>query len=147
MIKTIITMVLLLLSKTSFAQTQAKVLVVDIRGVGCRGGSGLCSVMPENSKENNSKIIVIPESFNTISLIIDASQLTLEEQQNYLGKEYSILNSNDKLLFTQEGDYVFDKKSLIYLGLDTNNTTLKKGSYPCVINKNRIQVKMTLVEN
>ncbi|RXR20948.1 hypothetical protein EQG63_03145 [Flavobacterium amnicola] len=146
MIKIMMSIALLLLSEASFAQTQAKILPVDIRGVSCQGGSGLCSAMSNFNKENTNSIYVVKESLNTIFLVIDASQLTIEEQKNCFGKEYSKMISNNALQFTQDGDFVFDEKTLLYLGLDPKYTSIKKGSYTCEISKDKIQVKMTLWE-
>jgi hypothetical protein len=153
MIKIMITIVYLLLSVTSFAQSESKnylvseILQVDIRGVGCHGGSGLCSVVPKNGKENTYNLFIAKESFNSILLIIDASKLNAEEQSNYFGKDFSKITSGDNLLFTQDVDFVFDEKSLISLGLESKYNTIKKGSYPCEMIKNTVQVKMNLSEN
>jgi len=147
MIKTITTIVFLLLSVTSFAQTQTKILTVDIRGVGCHGGSGLCSIMSENNKENSNSIVITKQSFNTIFLIIDVKKLSIEEQNNCFGKEYAKISSSDILQFTQDGDFVFNEKILISLGIESKYNTIKKGSYPYTINKDIIHVKMALMEN
>ncbi|MBP9849686.1 MAG: hypothetical protein KBC58_09645 [Flavobacterium sp.] len=153
MIKLMITMVFVLLSMPSFAQNETKnylaseVLQADIRGVGCHGGSGLCAISSEFNKANTDTIMIMKESLNTIFLVINASKLSIEEQINYLGKEYVKITSNDQLLFIQDGDFVFDEKTLISLGIASKYTTLKKGSYPGVINKDKIQIRMTLVEN
>lgn len=146
MIKIMMSIVLLLLSEAFFAQTQSNVSKVDIRGVGCHGGSGLCSAMSNFNKENANSIYVVKESSNTIVLVIDASQLTIEEQNNCFGNEVAKMISNNALLFNQDGDFAFDEKTLVYLGFEPKYTTIKKGSYPCEINKDKIQVKMTLWE-
>lgn len=152
MIKLMITMVSVLLSVTSFAQSETKnilvseILLADIRGVGCHGGSGLCSVVSENSKENTTAVVT-KQSLNTILLIIDANKLTIEEQANCFGKEYSKMTTDDTLLFAQAADFVFDAKTLISLGLESKYTTIKKGNYPCAISQDKIQVKMTLWEH
>ena len=155
MIKTVITIVVLLLSVISFAQNETKNypvfenLQVDIRGVGCHGGSGLCSIMETNKNnklDSASAITVIRQSENTIQLVIDNNNLSIEEKENYFRKEHSKSSTKENHFFTQDEDFVFDEKSLLYLGIDSKYNTIKKGNYSCEIINDKIQVKMTLFE-
>jgi hypothetical protein len=62
------------------------------------------------------------------SMIIEivTTKLTIEEQIQFFGKEYSKLNAKEELLFIQDSDFIFDFNTLLYFELDTRCRLLKK---------------------
>jgi hypothetical protein len=80
------------------------------------------------------------------SMIIEivTTKLTIEEQIQFFGKEYSKLNPKEELLFIQDSDFIFDFNTLLYFELDTRFSLLKKGFYPLEIVNDTVQVHITL---
>ena len=135
-----------LMSLVSTAQTTIKKLQIDIRGRDCIGGSGLCYVSSATSKTKaNMSNFTIKKQTN-ISMIIEivTTKLTIEEQIQFFGKEYSKLIPKEELLFIQDSDFIFDFNTLLYFELDTRYSLLKKGSYPLEIVNDTVQVHITL---
>ena len=142
MTRTIFLSSFLLLSVISSAQTQ---IALDIRGIGCNGGSGLCN--PDRTLSNKSTMNMYTTTkidFNKMSFEIEPKNLTVEDQVRFLGKEYRNLKPDETVLFLQENDFVFDIDTLIYLDLDVAYRLLKRGSYPVTIEKDKVKVTFTL---
>lgn len=80
------------------------------------------------------------------SMIIEivTTKLTIEEQIEFFGKEYSKLNPKEELLFIQDNDLIFDFNTLLYFELDTKYRLLKKGFYPLEIVNDTVQVHIML---
>ena len=143
MTKIIILISSLLLSILSFAQT--KTIQVDIRGVNCHGGSGLCSIEPSTSKNSNMITYNTTKiAFNKMTFEIEPNNLTIEEQKTMFGKEYSKLTAADELMFMQDQDFIFDIDTLLYLDLDPAYRLLKRGTYPITVTKDKVHVTFTL---
>ena len=62
----------------------------------------------------------------------------------FFGKEYSKINTTEKLRFMQKHDYEFKLDLLLHLGLDIRYKNLKKGEYPLLIVKDKVRVLLTL---
>jgi hypothetical protein len=139
----LITTSLILYCSSAIAQT--KPLDMDIRGRGCNGGSGLCSTTITGSKQSNMKNFNITKLTSKSMVIeIEASKLTIEEQNIFFGKSYAQVLADEQLLFIQEQDFVFDINTLLYLELDPAYRVLKRGSYPIEIVNDTILVSVTL---
>jgi hypothetical protein len=80
------------------------------------------------------------------SIIIEivTTKLTIEEQIQFFGKEYSKLNLKEEFLFIQDNDFIFDFNTLLYFELDTRFSLLKKGFYPLEIVNDTVQVHIKL---
>lgn len=142
MVRTLLYTSLLLASAIGSAQTQ---IALDIRGIGCSGGSGLCN--PDRTLSNKSTMNIYTTTkidFNKMSFEIDPKNLTAEDQVRFLGKDYRNLKPDETVVFLQENDFVFDIDTLIYLDLDVAYRLLKRGSYPVTIEKDKVKVTFTL---
>jgi hypothetical protein len=143
--KIIILIAVTLILHCSLAFAQTKSLDMDIRGRGCNGGSGLCSIGGIGSKQTNMKNFNITKlSSKSMVIEIEASKLTLEEQNIFFGKSYAQVLADEQLLFIQEQDFVFDINTLLYLELDPAYRVLKRGTYPIEIVNDTILVSVTL---
>lgn len=137
--------VTVLLPVLSFAQTEAKVLELDIRGRSCIGGLGICSEpSSETNKTTMKNFNVAKQSFNSLLIQIEISKLTAEEQKLFFGKEYAKITPNETLEFIQDEDFKFEINTLLYLEMDTRYSILKKGKYPVQISKDTVKVALTL---
>ncbi|KGO96242.1 hypothetical protein [Flavobacterium enshiense] len=139
--------VTVLLPVLSFAQTEAKVIELDIRGRSCVGGLGICSAMSsETNKTSMKNFNVTKQSFNSLLIQIEISKLTAEEQKLFFGKEYAKITPNETLEFIQDEDFKFDMNALLYLEMDPRYPILRKGKYPVQISKDSVKVTLTLSE-
>jgi hypothetical protein len=141
MIKFIISMAFLLLSAISFAQTEAKILYSDIRGRSCSGGLGICS----SSAENFKNFTLISQDNKTIVLEIDIKTLNQEEQMLLFNTDLYKNQSEEKLFFTQNTDFVFNATQIKNLGLNASNNILKKGTYESKKIGQKVQIILNLV--
>lgn len=145
MIRIIITVTAFLVSLLAFSQTAGKAIQIDIRGRSCIGGSGLCSTNTTSNKINTMKLYnTIKVSPTEIIFEIDNNILSAEDQKMFYGKEYSKVGTDEKLMFIQEEDFLFDIMTLIYLDLDINYPLIKRGTYPIKIVDNKVQVQIAL---
>lgn len=136
-----------LISAFSLAQGGGKDLGADIRGIGCNGGSGLCTAAKTTNKSSAmKKFTVYKVSTTTMIIEIDPSNLSITEQKSFFGKEYSSITSNEELVFIQEMDFVFDLDTSLYLEMDPGYRLLKRGSYPISIVNDKIRVTLPLAE-
>lgn len=147
MIKIIITITTLLLSMLSFSQTEEKNLQADIRGRDCHGGSGLCSIMPiETRVASHSYIKVSKLSIDTILLELNLIDLSVDEQVTHFGMKVTEISSSKAFEFIQDYDFVLDKKALLNLDIDSKYCLLKKGKYPIEISNNTVSIILKLSE-
>lgn len=139
----IITTSLILYCSSAIGQT--KPTGIDIRGRDCNGGSGICSTSTTSGKMTSMKIFNITK-LNSKSMIIEieASKLTIEEQNVFFGKTYAEVLADEQLLFIQEQDFIFDINTLLYLELDPAYRLLKRGTYPIEIVNDTVIVTITL---
>lgn len=146
MIKIVTTIATLLCSMISSAQITGKGLQLDIRGRDCAGGGGLCSVNSiEIANKNDMKNYNIVKQTPTSLLIeIETSKLSIEDQKFMFGKEFAQITSDEKLVFIQDQDYIFNIDTMIYLELDMSFRMIKRGSYPLQIIKDKVQVTIDL---
>lgn len=136
-----------LLPVLSFAQTETASIELDIRGRSCIGGLGICtSTSPEFYKTSMKNFNVSKKSFNTMLLQIEIAKLSIEEQKLFFGKEYAKIAPNEILEFIQDEDFIFEKDTLLYLGIDIKYNVLKKGNYPIEFTKDKVAVTLTLSE-
>lgn len=143
--KIVILIVTSLILYCSAAIAQTKSLDMDIRGRGCNGGSGLCSIGTIGSKQSNMKNFNITKLTSKSMVIeVEVTKLTLEEQNIFFGKSYAQVLADEQLLFIQEQDFVFDINTLLYLELDPAYRVLKRGSYPIEIVNDTILVSVVL---
>jgi hypothetical protein len=141
-----------LLPLLSVAQTEAKIIEADIRGRGCLGGLGLCTIQaPQETisgKTNTTpKTSIKLVSPNVFFLEIDKKQLSESEQKSIAGKLLTLVSEKESLSFVQEVDLIIDEKTLIYLGIDPKYNLLKAGNYPLTIISEKISVSFTLTYN
>lgn len=137
----------LLLQALSFAQTEAKVVTLDIRGRSCIGGLGICTTpLSETNKSSMKNFIVSKQSFNTLLIQIEICKLTVDEQKLFFGKEYARILPEETIEFIQDEDFIFDVPTLLYLEMNTKYTILKKGKYPVHFSKDKVMVFLTLSE-
>ncbi len=112
-----------------YGQKETLRIEVDIRGVRCQGGSGLCSILGEQSKiESNSYILKGNE--NSIILVVEASSKSIQNVD----------------FFVQEEDFLLDKNTLLALGIDPKWQLLKKGTYAFTREKEIVKVIIALAE-
>ena len=82
---------------------------------------------------------------NTSILIeIDTKTLSVSDQIQFFGNEYSKLNPNEKLLFIQDDDFIFEVNTLLYFELDPRFRMIKKGNYPLEIINEIVRVSIIL---
>jgi len=146
MIKIALTIVAFLVSILTSAQIASKPLQIDIRGRDCMGGGGLCSVLPPETENKNDM-----KSYNIIKLTptsliieVETKKLSVEDQKFMFGKEYDKISADERLVFIQDKDFVFDIDTMIYLELDLGYRMIKRGSYPLQIVKDKVQVTIEL---
>lgn len=146
MIKIAITIAALLLSMISVAQITSKGLQLDIRGRDCVGGGGLCSVTPPETvnKSDMKSYNIIKLTATSLIIEIETTKLSIEDQKFMFGKEYAKITPEEKLVFIQDQDYIFDIDTMIYLELDMGFRMIKRGSYPIQIVKDKVQVTIDL---
>ena len=141
MLRIILYSTLLLVSAIGAVQTQ---IALDLRGVECHGGSGVCNRDRNPPKNTTMKMYTTKKlDFNKMSFEIDPKNLSLQEQVRFLGKEYRQLKPTDTIMFIQENDFIFDLDTLIYLDLDLAYGLLKKGAYPVEIENDKVKVIFT----
>lgn len=129
----------------SSAVAQKKPVGIDIRGRDCNGGSGLCSIGTSSSKLSNMKNFNITKLTSKSMVIeIEASKLTIEEQNIFFGKTYAQVLADEQLFFIQEQDFIFDINTLLYLELDPAYRLLKRGTYPIEIVNDTVLVTVSL---
>lgn len=129
---------------TAMSSAQAEI-ALDVRGTFCRGGSGICSEDRNPTKDSNMKMYTSTKlDFNKMSFEIEPNKLSIEEQIIFFGKAYKELKPTDEIMFIQENDFIFDLDTLIYLDLDYNYGLLKKGTYPVIVEKDKVKVIFTL---
>lgn len=134
-----------LLPMFSIAQTEAKILELDIRGRSCIGGLGICSELSsETNKTSMKNFNVTKQSSNSLLIQIEISKLSPEEQKLFFGKEYAKIAPDETLEFIQDEDFKFEMNTLLYLEMDTRYSILKKGKYPVQISKETVKVTLTL---
>lgn len=146
MIKIAITLAALLVSMISVAQITGKGLKLDIRGRDCMGGGGLCSVTPPEveNKSDMKKYNIVKLTPTSMMIEIDANNLSVEDQKFMFGKEYDKITPDEKLVFIQDQDYIFDIDTMICLELDMGFRMIKRGSYPLQVVKDKVQVTINL---
>ena len=148
MIRLIITLTALLASSASFSQVNTgKESTGNFSGKLCDIGRGLCSISAPTSITNSSTMknfTTYKQSENTMIIELEATKLSIDDQNLIFGKEYSKMSSNETLSFVQTEDYVFDTDALLYLGFDVNLRFLRKGNYPLAIVKDKVMVTLTL---
>lgn len=113
-----------------YAQKDTKIIAVDIRGIRCQGGSGLCSTIGESSKIMSSPYIV-KATANSIFLWMDTTTTKSEENIDF---------------FVQEADFILDKNTLFFLGIEPKWHTLKKGKYPIIREESALKIVLPLTE-
>lgn len=146
MLKLVITITAMLLSVFTFAQTQNKINIsADIRGHACGGGFGLCSTSTISEKLN-ATISAQKISDTTILFVIDKASLSIENQKSIAGKELYKIAPTERLDFVQETNIDFEDLILVKLGFDSKYKTIKPGSYPMIIERDKILVTFTLSE-
>ncbi len=140
----------LLFSMMAFCQDNGKFLEADLRGKQCRGGSGICSTVSDSLNRNQNtgmkNFRAIRTSPRSLTLELDATALSKDEQVKFFGKEYSNISSNEQLTFVQEEDYEFTLEILLYLDLDIKYRYLRKGEYPVKIISDTALVFLTLTD-
>ncbi len=146
MIKIVLIAVALLISMISFAQITGKGLKLDIRGRDCNGGGGLCSVAPPEleNKSDMKKYNIVKLTSKSMMIEIETNNLSVEDQKFMFGKEYDKITPDEKLVFIQDQDYIFDVETMLYLDLDMGFRMIKRGSYPLQVVKDKVQVTINL---
>ncbi len=139
------TLITLLLSILSLAQTEDKILQADIRGRDCRGGSGLCSITTSSlGNLTSTRVKINGQSQNTIVLEFEKNQLSIEQQKTHFGKEFIKSPMSEDLYFMQDENFIINESTLIELGIDRKHNLLSKGKYSAEILKDTIQVRLAL---
>ena len=143
--KHIVKIVVCLLSMASFAQTEktkASQTTFGRYGANCSSGRGACSftVSTEAKSARHSKKL----SDNSITLEINTSQLTEEEQIRIAGKVFSKIKPGEKPEFIQQESLTVDKPSLKNLEINSAFNTIQPGKYPMQITKDKVTIIFTL---
>lgn len=138
--KTIIILVIMLISSTLKAQNSDKNLEIDIRGRECKGGVGLCTIETNTIQNSNSeKFYLFKISETELQLTIKIEALTIEDQKFLFGKEMTNISELEKFFFNQDYDFELNLDTTKLLKLNLRNPTIKKGIYPIkLINNNAI---------
>lgn len=147
--KTIYLATLLVLPVLAIAQTQLKI-AADIRGRGCSGGLGLCSVSSTASLQKStqtSPTTAIKQSETEITMEINYTLFSDTMQINLAGNLFSRIAIGTKLYFTQDEDLILDNDSLLVLGINPKFKYIKKGIYPMFLNKDTVTISIVLTEN
>lgn len=137
---------ILLLTTCAYIQAQTvKTMQIDIRGRGCHGGLGLCSV---ETVQETAKIVqkynLIKITDNKLMLQINPKTLTIEEQIGIFGKTYATIEKIDFLYFTQDENFELSPEAIKNLGLNNKFNIVKKGSYLIKFNNNTAEVTLVL---
>ncbi len=126
---------------------QTKPADADIRGRGCGGGTGICTIIGGKSNNPDMKTFnITKQSARTFTMEIDINTLSIEDQKICFGKEYSKITPTEVIEFIQEQDFIFDMNTLLYLELDPAFPLLKRGAYPLEIVNGKARVTLSLSE-
>lgn len=141
-----------LLPLLTVAQIESKIIDADIRGRGCAGGLGLCTVQIPLDKDKGKtstapKTTITIQSPNAFILEINIRQLTEKEQISIVGKPLTQVSQKESISFVQEADLIIDEKTLTYLGLNSKHNLLKAGNYPMEMTSEKILITFTLTHN
>lgn len=112
-----------------YGQMETPKIGVDIRGVRCQGGSGLCSILGEQNKITSNSYI-LKGNENSIVLVVEANSKNLQNMD----------------YFVQEEDYLLEKNTLVALGINPKWQLLKKGKYTFTREKEGLKVIIALSE-
>lgn len=144
-----IAMALLLLSISSFAQTQAKPDAVQTSfgryGSDCSSGRGACSFAVSKmeigmvSAKTSRKLTA-----NTIVLEIKRSVIAVSEEIRIAGKPFADFTANEPTVFVQQEDLILSSETLKNLNIEPQYNTIKMGNYPMSITKDKVEVVFTL---
>ena len=108
----------------------------------CRG-RGTCSFEKvESIKEANA--IVTYNKDNTITLIIDRTKITKEDEAKIVGKPIAEVLNVNKLVFTIQDDLTLETEIKSNLKTEQNITKIAKGNYPIQVTKETFTITIKL---
>jgi len=147
MIKITATIILMLVTLMANAQTE-KTTTTDY-GImrDCFGGFGQCSAPNDTINKSQTGRRFSKINNNSFILEIDRVNITEDEELYLAGKKLSMLDENERPVFSQHEDIILSDETLRQFGVDSKYKLLKKGSYPTIITEEKVIITITLVEN
>lgn len=144
MLKIIIAALLCVLPILTIAQTKQEtgksaLIYLNNHNRSCFGGIGFCQENVANLKTSQSPNTEILKISKNQILIITNTNAFFKEELIALKKEpYFVIDEKSNIIFTEE---VLNK-----IEIETHLNTIQKGSYPIVIEDDKVKITFTLVE-
>ncbi|QRM89080.1 hypothetical protein FG167_07475 [Lacinutrix sp. WUR7] len=144
--KKIIHIAMLCLTTIAFSQekTVRQTIFVNTswEGKRCNGSNGLCYISSTNKAQANTQITYNKE--NTITLIIDRTKITKEEEYKIVGQHLTATSKVNELTFIMEEDLTLEAETKTGLKTANHLTKIAKGNYPVVITKETFTITLRL---
>ncbi|MDO6596362.1 hypothetical protein Q4512_05510 [Oceanihabitans sp. 2_MG-2023] len=111
-------------------------------GLDC-SGRGACGFNTSTTKaQANTQVTYNKE--NTITLIIDRSKITKEEEYKIVGQYLTTTSKVNELTFIMEEDLTLEAETKIGLKTAKPLTKIAKGNYPIIITKDTFTIRLKL---
>lgn len=143
--KKIQSVLILLISLSINAQTTVN-LKTDIRGRGCSGGLGICSLTGGGAKSIGQTYGQRIDKHSFL-LIIERSKISHQEELSLVGKSISELNRTVSQQFKMEGEVMLDEQTVKQLGLEYNFNIIPTGNFPLTFDDEKIYIRINVVKN
>jgi hypothetical protein len=144
--KKIIHIAMLCLTTIAFSQektvTQTIFVNTSWEGKRCNGSNGLCYINSTNKSRANTQVTYNKD--NTITLIIDRSKITKEEEFKIVGQYLTTTSKVNELTFIMEEDLTLEAETKSGLKTAKYLTKIAKGNYPVVITKDTFTITLRL---
>lgn len=108
----------------------------------CRG-RGTCNFEKAENIENANATATYNKD-NTVTLIIDRTKITKENEVKIVGKPLDDVFKVNELVFVMDEDFVLEKEIKSSLKTPEQVTKLAKGNYPIQITKETITITIKL---
>ncbi|MCP4052318.1 MAG: hypothetical protein GY739_04475 [Mesoflavibacter sp.] len=103
-------------------------------------GRGTCSFTSPDNKQANTEIIYNKD--NTLSLIIDRTRITMEDELKITGQNLQETYRSEDLTFVMEEDFEIPIEIKTKLNMSSN--LIVKGTYPIQVNETHFIITITL---
>lgn len=144
--KKIIHIALLCLTTIAFSQQKKTLINAELSlgrlGADC-SGRGACGFNTSTTKAQANTQVTYNKD-NSITLIIDRSKITKEEEFKIVGQYLTSTSKVNELTFVMEEDLTLEAETKIGLKMGNYLTKIAKGNYPVVITKDTFTIILRL---
>ena len=149
--KNIIYIALLCLTSIAFSQNQKSAIEASINakitfgrnGADC-SGRGTCSFNTNTNKASANAQIISNRDSNIITLIIDRTKITNQEEIKIIGQPLSSDSIKKEFAFIMEDDFTLEAETKLQLKAPIQLTKIAKGTYPISITKETFTITFKL---